>query len=75
LSTNEGPTTRVADVLVVERFMSDRELNDWRLLRDQFDALMRRGSDEIEDILDAQFRRRFSELIERQKNRFAREAS
>jgi hypothetical protein len=55
--------------------MSDRELNDWRLLRDQFDALMRRGSDEIEDILDAQFRRRFSELIERQKNRFAREAS
>ena len=44
----------------------DPKLNEWKLLRDQFDALVREGPD-IEDIFDAEFRRRFSELI----NRFA----
>jgi hypothetical protein len=42
----------------------DPKLNEWNLLRDQFDALVREGSD-IEDIIDAEFRRRFAELINR----------
>jgi len=37
--------------------------NERNLLKDQFHALVRGGSDSIEDIFDAQFRRRFSELI------------
>ena len=37
--------------------------NERNLLKDQFQALVREGSDSIEDIFDAQFRRRFSELI------------
>jgi hypothetical protein len=55
----------------------DFELNEWRLLRDQFRALVRGGSDDIEEILDVHFRRRFSELIDRvaaRKNLSAREA-
>jgi hypothetical protein len=36
----------------------------WKLLRDQFDARVREGSD-IEVIFDAEFRRRFTELINR----------
>jgi hypothetical protein len=42
----------------------DPKLNEWNLLRDQFDALVREGSD-IEDIIDVEFRRRFAELINR----------
>jgi hypothetical protein len=42
----------------------DPKINEWHLLRDQFDALVREGSD-IEDILDAEFRRRVTELINR----------
>ena len=42
----------------------DPKLNEWNLLRDQFHALARETSD-IEDIFDAEFRRRFSELINR----------
>ena len=41
--------------------------NEWNLLKDQFDALVHDESvdaDSIE-ILDAQFRRRFAELINR----------
>jgi hypothetical protein len=41
------------------------KLNEWNLQRDKFNALVREGSDSIEDIFDAQFRRRFSELINR----------
>ena len=38
--------------------------NEWELLKRQFDALTHDESIEsIEDILDAQFRRRFTELI------------
>lgn len=54
----------------------DPELNEWRVLRDQFHALVR-NSDGIEDIFDALFRRRFSELINRaveRENRTDREA-
>jgi hypothetical protein len=39
----------------------DPKLNEWKLLRDQFDARVREGSD-IEVIFDAEFRRRFTEL-------------
>ena len=39
--------------------------NERNLLKDQFQALVREGSDSIEDIFDAQFRRRFTELINR----------
>ena len=46
---------------------SDHELNEFGLLLDQFHAVVREGSDSIEDIFDAEIRRRFSELI----NRFA----
>jgi len=46
---------------------SDHELNEFGLLLDQFHAVVREGSDSIEDIFDAEFRRRFNELI----NRFA----
>jgi hypothetical protein len=44
---------------------SDPNPNEWNLLRDKFHALVREGSDSIEDIFDAQFRCRFSELIDR----------
>ena len=39
--------------------------NEWNLLRDKFHAVVREGSDSIESIFDAQFRCRFSELIDR----------
>jgi hypothetical protein len=42
--------------------------NEWNLLKDQFAALVHDESvdaDSIEKILDAQFRRRFAELINR----------
>jgi len=39
--------------------------SEWNLLRDKFHTLVREGSDSIEDIFDAQFRCRFSELIAR----------
>ena len=47
----------------------DRGFNDWNLLRQQFHALVREGSYSIEDIFDAQFRRRFGELINRAAER------
>ena len=37
--------------------------SEWNLLREQFHALVRDGSDNIEDIFDTEFRRRFAELI------------
>ena len=46
--------------------------NERNLLKDQFHALVREGSDSIEDIFDAQFRRRFSELINRTTKRESR---
>ena len=66
-------STAVRDTLVVETCMSgDPELNEWRVLRDQFHALVRGGSDDIEDILDAQFRRRFIQLINQVAQRESR---
>src|SRR5262245_58920572 len=47
----------------------DRGVNEWNLLREQFHALVREGSDSIEDIFDAQFRSRFGELIKRAAER------
>jgi len=46
--------------------------NERNLLKDQFQALVREGSDSIEDIFDVQFRRRFSELINRTTKRDSR---
>ena len=39
------------------------ERGEWNLLKEQFQALVRERSDDIEDIFDMQFRGRFSELI------------
>ena len=46
--------------------------NERNLLKDQFQALVHEGSDSIEDIFDVQFRRRFSELINRTTERESR---
>jgi len=46
--------------------MSSGGANEWTLLREQFQALAR---DNIEDIFDDQFRKRFSELINRLADR------
>jgi hypothetical protein len=43
----------------------DAELNEWNLLLNQFHALLRKGSNSIEDIFDVQFRDRFSRVIDR----------
>jgi hypothetical protein len=45
------------------RVNGDRTPDEWTLVRAQFDTLMRERSDNIEDLLDAQFRNRFSQLI------------
>ena len=42
---------------------SDPAVNEWNLVREQFDALVRERADNIEDILDAVFRTRCSQLI------------
>jgi hypothetical protein len=51
---------------------SDPNVNEWTLVREQFDALLRERSDNIEDILDALFRNRFSEVITRAAERESR---
>ena len=46
--------------------MSVSKTNEWDLLKRQFDALVHDegvGAESIEEIFDAQFRRRFAELI------------
>jgi hypothetical protein len=43
--------------------------NKWSLLTEQFAALAREPSDNIEDILDVEFSKRFSELISRTAER------
>jgi len=42
---------------------SEPAINEWTLVREQFDALVRQRADNIEDILDALFHSRFSQLI------------
>jgi hypothetical protein len=44
--------------------MSDnRSIHEWKLLQDQFDALVRDRPDNAEDILDAEFCSRLGRLI------------
>jgi hypothetical protein len=43
----------------------EHERNEFGLLLDQFHAVVRGGPDCIEGIFDAEFRRRFSELLNR----------
>jgi hypothetical protein len=69
------PNLHVSAVASVSRLHVERHrmsghprTNEWNLLKDQFDALAHDesvGADAIENIFDAQFRRRFSELINR----------
>ena len=51
---------------------ADPTVNEWTLVREQFDALMRKRPDNIEDILDALFRNRFSQLLTRTAERVNR---
>ena len=44
----------------------DPKANEWDLVKRQFDALMHDesvGAESVDEIFDAQFRRRFTELI------------
>ena len=43
--------------------MSNTQVDDWTLVREKFEALVRERSDNIDDLLDAQFCKRFSQLI------------
>ncbi len=46
--------------------MSVSKTNEWELLKRQFDALVRDesvGAESIEEIFDAEFRRRFAKLL------------
>ena len=43
--------------------MSSAPVDDWTLVREKFEALVRERSDNIDDLLDAQFCNRFSQLI------------
>jgi hypothetical protein len=45
--------------------MSSNPADKWNLVREQFEALVRERSDNIEDLLDAEFRHRFGKLITR----------
>jgi hypothetical protein len=41
----------------------DPTVNEWTLVRERFEALVHERADNIEDLLDAQFGNRFSQLI------------
>ena len=43
--------------------MSSKPTDDWTLVREKFEALVRERSDNIDDLLDAQFCNRFGQLI------------
>ena len=43
--------------------MSNTQVDDWTLVREKFEALVRERSDNIDDFLDAQFCNRFGQLI------------
>ena len=61
-STIAGPVMSCGDIGVISK------TNEWNLLKRQFDALAHDesvGPDSIEKIFDDEFRRRFSELINR----------
>ena len=51
------------------------DINEWTLLKDRFDVLAQGesvGSESIEKIFDDQFRRRFTEVINRAAERNSR---
>ena len=48
----------------INRQLGNIELNEWNLLLNQFHALVRKGSDSSEVIFNAQFRHRFSRVID-----------
>ena len=50
---------------IEHQFRGSGDNNEWSLLREKFQALVRERSDNYEDILDAQFQARFARLIER----------
>ena len=43
--------------------MSSNPVDEWSLVRERFEVLVRERSDNIDDLLDAQFCKRFSQLI------------
>jgi hypothetical protein len=43
--------------------MSNTQVDDWTLVREKFEALVRERSDNIDDLLDVQFCNRFGQLI------------
>jgi hypothetical protein len=58
------------------RFMEETTIDEWNLLKHQFDALVHDESvvaESIDEILDVQFRRRFTELINQTANAMPRQ--
>ena len=51
------------------KMSNDPKTNEWKVLKDQFDALADDESNSIEKILDAEFHRRFTELMNRAAER------
>jgi hypothetical protein len=49
--------------------MPSNPVDEWSLVRDQFEALVRERSDNIENLLDAEFRHRFGKLLTRAAER------
>jgi hypothetical protein len=49
--------------------MSSSPVDEWTLVREQFEALVRERADNIDDLLDAQFCNRFGQLITHATNR------
>ena len=45
--------------------MPSNPVDEWSVVRDQFEALVRERSDNIENLLDAEFRHRFGKLLTR----------
>jgi hypothetical protein len=57
--------------------MSSNSVDEWNLVKEQFEALVRARPDNIEDLFDAEFQNRFSQLIIRaaiRENRTSRSA-
>jgi hypothetical protein len=69
LATTQQTHSDIKHLAAVRALAAHNERN---LLKGQFQALVREGSDSIEDIFDVQFRRRFSELINRTTERESR---
>jgi hypothetical protein len=45
--------------------MPSNPVDEWNLVKEQFEALVRERPDNIEDLFDAEFQNRFSQLIMR----------